>query len=190
MLRNKSPYLSFFISSMVLLGVGFSLAGTFLTSDVSNDARSFNSSEDIPLMIPADINSLDDEQLEKFFKVLERMDNLRENVKNDFVRTHELDLQEYEYLPNDLVYDGKGAYHNLASVISRVISTQTYGDILPYVYYNKNNQHVLIFDKKSNGDNLLHIRKFNGEQWEFVDRISTPGVKMIDKHWENVIIEK
>ncbi|MDE5413704.1 hypothetical protein [Alkalihalobacterium chitinilyticum] len=191
MLFNKKPYLSFFISSVALLGAGFTFAALLLTSDGANDSRSLTLFEDPngPLIIPPDIHTLSDEELERYFSMTERRENLRKNVENDFVRTHYLTLDHYEYLPNEMLFNGEGSYHNLASVLSRVISNQSYGDIIPYAYYNDDHQRVMIFDKKVNGDNVLHIRKYNGEQWEFVNRRRTPGVKMVDKHWEDVIIE-
>ncbi|MFV8828940.1 hypothetical protein [Alkalihalobacterium sp. APHAB7] len=188
---KKKPYLSFFISSVALLGAGFTFAALLLTSDEVNESRSLYLFEDPngPLMIPQDLHTWSDEELDRYFSMTERRENLRKNVQNDFVRTHDLTLDHYEFLPNEILFNGEGSYHDLASVLSRIISTQSYGDIIPYAYYNDTNQRVLIFDKKANGDNILHIRKYNGEHWEFVNRRRTSGVKMVDKHWENVIIE-
>lgn len=44
------------------------------------------------------------------------------------------------------------------------------GDLIPYVYINKDKDHIYILQKKKDGKNILHELKFIDEEWKLVNK--------------------
>ncbi|MFC0416992.1 hypothetical protein ACFFHH_16340 [Cytobacillus solani] len=104
-------------------------------------------------------------------KIQEEIDKANEqfisDVNQDIQSSLKLDLEGYEQIDVDLIFEDE-EYLNLANIVMSIMTVQEEGDIIPIVY--KNNNDVLILEKKADSTNFVHQFKLNNEknEWEKV----------------------
>jgi hypothetical protein len=92
----------------------------------------------------------------------------REAVKTEFLSSFNFSLDDFHILDTDkLVLFAKGnkTFNNYYFSMDMSI-----GDLIPYVYINKDKDHIYILQKKKDGKNILHELKFIDEEWKLVNK--------------------
>ncbi|MEB1808382.1 MAG: hypothetical protein LPK26_14015 [Bacillaceae bacterium] len=168
----KRPMLDFVASSVLVLVVGFVVVSI-----------SFNPYSTFPFWTPKEPVEVDEEEftyLKNMYEAERRHYTFAENLKNEFARTHQMDLSSYEYI--------RAEDNNLGSEIGgRYGRNQSYGDRLPFVYFSVEKQQAIALVKRENGNNRMHIHRYENGTWQYVTTEETEGNHITEDYYLRIL---
>ncbi|NBI27761.1 hypothetical protein [Chengkuizengella marina] len=110
-------------------------------------------------------------------QIKEKIDNAnkkyKNDVDNDIKNTHNINLKSYDLINIDQILDDNSEEYN---VFIEIMQKQTPGDTLPSLYVKGKKGYI--FEKKSDGTNLVYTLEKNGAKWEMKDKKEKKGKKI------------
>jgi hypothetical protein len=113
-------------------------------------------------------------------------DYIIKTITNDFVDTHKVNLDGFEFLhireidwnKKDLTIQQK----SLSKVFRNIHDEQIIGDFAPLFYLNKEKKKGYVFEKKLSGSNKLYILTFEDttQNWKTTNKIDQMGKDLVE----------
>ncbi|HZW68977.1 MAG TPA: hypothetical protein VFF20_10340 [Pseudogracilibacillus sp.] len=106
-----------------------------------------------------------------------------QTIVNDFEDSHKIDLEGYELLDKNTLFDKDNLTpdeKSLISVYTDITKSQSFFGISPLFYIDKANNNGYVLEKELDGMNNLYVLSKSNQTWEISDKTHKKGTSLED----------
>ena len=119
-------------------------------------------------------------------ELTEAEDKFIQTITKDFIDTHNLNLNSYNFYDLREIYPDKdnltAQEKSLVNIFINIVKEQDFIDCSPLLYIDETNNKGYVLEKKVNGMNNLHILSYDNksQNWKVTSKINEMGKDLVE----------